>query len=144
MLKLLSVVGLLLMVAALFGLVATRSLFSRSPTIVAVQIAAVALVVWARVTFGRRSFHAAANPTEGGLVTTGPYRFMRHPIYTAVCLFAFAGALAHVSLTAAGLALLVFVGALGRMLAEERLVARRYPEYVDYAARTRRMIPFVF
>jgi protein-S-isoprenylcysteine O-methyltransferase Ste14 len=144
MLKLLSVVGLLLMVAALFGLVATRSLFSRSPTIVAVQIAAVALVVWARVTFGRRSFHAAANPTEGGLVTTGPYRFMRHPIYTAVCLFAFAGALAHVSLTAAGLALLVFVGALGRMLAEERLVARRYPEYVDYAARTRLMIPFVF
>jgi protein-S-isoprenylcysteine O-methyltransferase Ste14 len=144
MLKLLSVVGLLLMVAALFGLVATRSLFSRSPTIVAVQIAAVALVVWARVTFGRRSFHAAANPTEGGLVTTGPYRFMRHPIYTAVFLFAFAGALAHVSLTAAGLALLVFVGALGRMLAEERLVARRYPEYVDYAARTRRMIPFVF
>ena len=144
MLKLLSVVGLLLMVAALFGLVATRSLFSRSPTIIAVQIAAVALVVWARVTFGRRSFHAAANPTEGGLVTTGPYRFMRHPIYTAVCLFAFAGALAHVSLTAVGLALLVFVGALGRMLAEERLVAQRYPEYADYAARTRRMIPFVF
>jgi protein-S-isoprenylcysteine O-methyltransferase Ste14 len=42
------------------------------------------------------------------------------------------------------LALLVFVGALGRMLAEERLVAQRYPEYADYAARTRRMIPFVF
>jgi protein-S-isoprenylcysteine O-methyltransferase Ste14 len=41
----------------------------------------------ARVTFGRRSFHAAANPTAGGLVTTGPYRLIRHPIYTAACLF---------------------------------------------------------
>lgn len=144
MLKVLSVVGLLFMVAALFGLLATQSLFSPSPVVIAVQIAAVALMIWARVTFGRRSFHAAANPTEGGLVTTGPYRFVRHPIYAAVCLFAVAGALAHVSFTAVGLALLVFVGALGRMLPEERMVAQRYPEYADYAARTRRMIPLVF
>ena len=144
MLKVLSVLGLFLMVAALFGLLATHSLFSPSPVVIAVQVAAVALMVWARVTFGRRSFHAAANPTEGGLVTTGPYRFVRHPIYTAVCLFVFAGALAHVSLTAAGLALLVFLGALGRMLPEERLVLQRYPEYAEYAARTKRMLPLVF
>ena len=144
MLKVLSVLGLLLMVAALLGLAATHSLFSRSPVVIAVQAAAVALMVWARVTFGGRSFHAAANPTEGGLVTTGPYRFVRHPIYTAVCLFVFAGALAHVSLTAVGLALLAFLGALGRMLPEERLVRQRYPEYAEYAARTKRMIPLVF
>jgi protein-S-isoprenylcysteine O-methyltransferase Ste14 len=144
MLKVLSILGLILMVAALLGLFSTHSLFSRSPAVVAVQTAAVALLIWARLTFGRRSFHAAANPTEGGLVTTGPYRFVRHPIYTAVCLFAFAGALAHVSFTAVGLALLVFLGALGRMLPEEHLVLQRYPEYAEYAARTRRMLPFVF
>jgi protein-S-isoprenylcysteine O-methyltransferase Ste14 len=144
MLKVLSVLGLLLMVAALLGLLATQSLLSRSPVVIAVQAAAVALMVWARVTFGRRSFHAAADPTEGGLVTTGPYQFVRHPIYTAVCLFAFAGALAHVSVTAIGLALLVFVGALSRMLPEERLVRQRYPEYAEYAARTKRMLPLVF
>lgn len=69
---------------------------------------------------------------------------VRHPIYTAVCLFAFAGVLAHVSRTAVGLALLVFLGALGRMLPEERLVLQRYPEYADYAARTKRMVPLVF
>jgi protein-S-isoprenylcysteine O-methyltransferase Ste14 len=144
MLKALSVLGLLLMVAALLGLLATHSLFSGSLVIIAVQGAAVALMVWARVTFGRRSFHAAANPTEGGLVTAGPYRFVRHPICTAVCLFVFAGALGHVSLPAVGLAPLVFLGALGRMLPEERLVLQRYPEYADYAARTKRMLPLVF
>ena len=144
MLKVLSVLGLLLMISGLLGLIATHTLFSRSPLVIVVQVAAVALMVWARVTFGRRSFHATANPTEGGLVTTGPYRFVRHPIYTAVCLFVFAGALAHVSLTAVGLALLVFLGALGRMLPEERLVLQRYPEYAEYAARTKRMLPLVF
>src|SRR6266516_2249539 len=73
------------------------ALFSTSAIVIALQIAAVLLFLWARITFGRRSFHLAANPTEGGLVTTGPYRHIRHPIYTALCLFTGAGAAAHLS-----------------------------------------------
>lgn len=61
----------------------------------AVQVVAAALMLWARFTFGGRSFRAGANPTEGGLVTTGPYRFVRHPIYTAVLLFLWAGVASH-------------------------------------------------
>ena len=144
MLKALSAVALLLMIGALLGLIATRSLFSPAPIVIAAQVAAVALIVWARTTFGRRSFHATADPTEGGLVTTGPYRFIRHPIYTAICLFAFAGVLANISLIAAGVGLLLFLGALTRMVAEEHLLLRRYPEYAQYAAKTKRMLPFIF
>ena len=65
----------------------------RSPS--RVQVAAVLLMVWARMTFGRRSFHAAANPTAGGLVTWGPYRYWRHPIYSAILLFLWSGVLSH-------------------------------------------------
>lgn len=142
--KTLSMLSFLVMVAALVGLLYLHSLFSASALVIAFQAAAAGLMVWARVTFGRRSFHATADPTDGGLVTTGPYRFVRHPIYTAVVLFAFAGAFAHPSLWAAGLALAIFLGALGRMLAEERFLRARYPEYVEYEARTRRMLPFIF
>jgi protein-S-isoprenylcysteine O-methyltransferase Ste14 len=140
----LSVLGFLLMVAGIVGLLASHSLFSMSPLVVGLQAAAAALMLWARITFGRRSFHATADPTEGGLVTSGPYRFVRHPIYTAVVLFCFAGASAHLSLRAAVLALVVLTGALARMLAEERLLLARYPDYADYAARTRRMLPRLF
>jgi protein-S-isoprenylcysteine O-methyltransferase Ste14 len=142
--KTISVLGFLLMVAGLLGLVMTHSLFSGLPAVIAVQCLAVALMLWARITFGRRSFHAAANPTEGGLVTSGPYRFIRHPIYTAVVLFSLAGVLAHLSLAAAGLELAVFLGALARMLLEERLLRASCPEYAGYAARTKRMLPWVF
>src|SRR5215471_12153167 len=96
--KALSIVGYLGMVVGLVGLLATKSLLSPSTVVIALQLVASALMIWARFTFGRRSFHAAANPTAGGLVTTGPYRFIRHPIYTGVCLFVTAGAAAHVSL----------------------------------------------
>jgi protein-S-isoprenylcysteine O-methyltransferase Ste14 len=78
------------------------------------------------------------------LVTTGPYRFIRHPIYTAVGLFITAGATAHLSWRTFLLCALVWGGAIVRMLCEERLVVKRYPEYRQYAATTSRMIPFVF
>ena len=144
MLKALSLVCYAAMVGGLLGLLATRSLLSPSPIVVALQLVAVLLMIWARVTFGRRSFHLAANPTGGGLVTTGPYRFIRHPIYTAVCLFTTAGAAAHLSWTTLLFCAVVWGGALARIFCEEHLLKFRYPEYRQYAARTSRMIPFVF
>ena len=80
MLQALSILGYLGMIVGLLGLAATRSLFAASPLAIVPQAAAVLLMLWARATFGRRSFHFAASPTEGGLVTTGPYRWIRHPI----------------------------------------------------------------
>ena len=143
-LKLASMCAVALMVLAFGGLVLTHSLVTSSIPVILVQCAALALMVWARVTFGTRSFHAAADPTEGGLVTNGPYRFIRHPIYTAACLLGVAGALANGSALALVLGTLLVAGAIGRMLCEETLIARVYPEYRAYAHATKRMIPFVF
>jgi protein-S-isoprenylcysteine O-methyltransferase Ste14 len=143
-LKALSLAGLALMVAGIAGLLAIDSLFARTPAAVAAQVAAVGLMIWARLTFGRRSFHASADPTAGGLVTTGPYRFIRHPIYTAACMFVWAGVASTWSAGGAGLAALLTLGAVIRMLCEERLVVERYPEYREYARKTSRMVPYVF
>jgi protein-S-isoprenylcysteine O-methyltransferase Ste14 len=139
--RLLSVVAFLLAAAGMVGLWQVGGLIARGGLGPAVQVAAVALMAWARFTFGRRSFHAAANPTAGGLVNSGPYRWLRHPIYAAVLYFAWAGALSHLALPTVLLAGLVTVGLGYRMFAEERMVAARYPEYRDYAGRTRRLIP---
>jgi protein-S-isoprenylcysteine O-methyltransferase Ste14 len=139
-----SIAGFVLMVAGILGLGAVHALFSRAPVVIVLQAAAVCLMIWARIAFGSRSFHADAKPTEGGLVTTGPYRFIRHPIYTAACLFCWPGALAHASVVSLALGGLLTLGVVMRMLVEERLVSRRYPEYRQYARATKRMVPYLF
>ena len=136
--------GLVVMIGALIGLYKISVLFTAQPIAIALQLTAVGLMIWARVTFGRRSFHAAANPTAGGLVTTGPYRIIRHPIYTAACLFGWGAIVVHWSLVSVALGIVLLLGALVRMICEEYLVKQKYPEYVEYAKVTKRMVPYLF
>jgi protein-S-isoprenylcysteine O-methyltransferase Ste14 len=140
---LLSTLVFLVLLAAAVSLALTDSLLGHGPLTLGLQAAAVLLMIWARVAFGLRSFHYAANPTAGGLVTTGPYRFVRHPIYAAILLFVWTGVAANWSLRAAALGLVATAMTVLRMLFEEALVIQQYPEYADYARRTRRVIPFI-
>ena len=111
---------------------------------IVVQVLALGLMVYARITFGLRSFNASATPTEGGLVTSGPYKYWRHPIYAAALYLTWAGVLTHLSLINFLIGLIPTFGLGLRMYAEERLLTETYPSYPAYAARTKRVIPFIF
>ncbi len=86
-----SLLALVVIAACLLTLYSRRALLATGSPLLALQLLAIVLMIWARITFGMRSFHAAANPTEGGLVTTGPYALVRHPIYAAILLFLWPG-----------------------------------------------------
>jgi len=143
-LRVLSLAGYFAMVGGLAALVWLRAIFSTCAPVILLQAAALALFLWARITFGRRSYHLGADPTAGGLVTTGPYRHIRHPIYAAFCLFTEAGVMAHWSLKTGLLGGLILASALVRIFCEESLVSARYPEYAEYRTRTWRMVPYLF
>jgi len=140
-----SLLATMVLVVCVVALFARRALLAATPIAIALQVLAALLMLWARLTFGMRSFHATANPTPGGLVATGPYRYWRHPIYAAVLLFVWAGVLSHgmPSLANLALAVLATVMTFVRVQAEEHLLRAAMAEYADYAARTKRFIPFV-
>jgi protein-S-isoprenylcysteine O-methyltransferase Ste14 len=138
-----SLFGFGLMIAGIIWLVQQEHLLAVSLPARMVQVLAVGLMIAARITFGSRSFHAAANPTSGALVTSGPYALLRHPIYAAVLYFVWAAAIDHRSWWSGAAAALITTGAALRMYAEEQLLARKYPDYPAYRARTARVVPFV-
>jgi protein-S-isoprenylcysteine O-methyltransferase Ste14 len=139
--------ALVLLIGAVLLLIQRHEIATRTGAGLALQGIAVLLMIWARLTFGMRSFHATANPTEGGLVTAGPYRYWRHPIYAAVLLFIWTGVLTQggpPTMNALALAGIATVMTAIRMQAEEQLLLASMPEYAAYAARTKRLVPFVF
>ncbi len=143
-LKLVSFAAFAALVAVVGYLVAQGIVLAANPALLAVQLLAVILMVWARLTFGRRSFHATADPTAGGLVTNGPYAYIRHPIYAAILFFMTATLLDHRSALSLALVIVVALAVIARAFSEERLLRARYPEYDTYARRTKRFVPFLW
>lgn len=78
------------------------------------------------------------------LVTTGAYRYVRHPLYGSLLLLAWGIFLKDVTAATATLVVLATAALLATAGAEEREnLARFGPAYRDYMARTRRFIPFL-
>jgi protein-S-isoprenylcysteine O-methyltransferase Ste14 len=139
-----------------------------SPLLVVLQVALMAALAWP---WGAATFHRAGLPllavgfavgawtltanrpgnfsvfpeplARARLVTHGPYRYVRHPMYLAVLVLAL-GCVAGwrtwphaVAFAALALVLHVKTGV------EERALIARFPDYAAYAARTRRIVPFL-
>ena len=108
----------------------------------ALLAAGAALGAWALWANRPGNFNIRPEPRPGGqLVQRGPYRWVRHPMYSAVLLCGAAcvwGAPAATT-AAAWLALLAVLWL--KALVEERWLRQAHAAYAGYCARTRRFVP---
>lgn len=110
----------------------------------AVWALGLAFAIWARLTIGRNWGTPMTQKLEPELVTTGPYRLVRHPIYSGI-LTAGIGTAVGLSwfwLIAVGLAAIYFIYS---AVVEERYLTKRFPvEYPAHKRATKMLVPFVF
>ncbi|GLI91096.1 methyltransferase family protein [Methylocystis echinoides] len=83
-------------------------------------------------------------PQARGLVTDGPYRHVRHPLYLAEFLVIFSRAAELAPPWPIVVVTLVLVAQILRMQFEERLLCETYPAYREYMRRTARLVPGVY
>lgn len=92
-----------------------------------------------------RNLTAVPYPKEGAsLVERGAYRFVRHPIYSGIIFGAFGWAFFNNSLLTLLLALVLFLFFDVKSRREEGWLCEKYPEYADYQARVRKLIPLIY
>lgn len=136
--------------AAALGTFAVTSFFFLSPAALTTSLFTVAtlciivgfgLSIYALIYLGG-SF--AVLPSARTLITGGPYRYVRHPLYLFEEL-AVVGIALQFAQPWSLLVMLVHLAAqLARMRYEEQALIEAFPEYADYAARTARFIPGIY
>lgn len=139
-----------LLVVLQFGLLALAGWRAgSSPSAVDVPVIALlagsaGVAAWALAANRPGNFNIRPTPRhDGTLVTSGPYRWIRHPMYTAVLLAAAAAAVKSPGPVDAGLWFALLAVLLLKARIEERALARRFPAYTDYQARTTRFVPWL-
>jgi len=141
-------VGFVLFVAAWvhpFGPIAIQRTVLSDSVGVAICMLGLFVAIWSRKVLGAEWSRDVELKQGHKLVERGPYRLMRHPIYTGHLLMGLGTAIASGSLVAfAGLA--SFVGGFWiKLNQEERLLLRGFPdEYPAYKERVKALIPYVF
>ena len=107
-----------------------------------IAFASLALAAIAGLRLGR-GLTALPIPNEHAVLrTSGPYRFVRHPIYTGLIIFAVADVIGSASLWRAGAALLLVVLLNEKAKWEETRLIARFADYRKYAATTGRFFPY--
>jgi protein-S-isoprenylcysteine O-methyltransferase Ste14 len=108
-------------------------------------VAGAALVVRSRAELGPAWSFVPKADQGRGLVTTGPYRLVRHPIYLGFALLATGEALAFGSWPALTIALSGIIPSFAwRARAEEKLLSRTFDDrYTVYRQRTKMIIPYL-
>jgi protein-S-isoprenylcysteine O-methyltransferase Ste14 len=126
----------------------TRPAYGVSPLLgglcAGVVVAGLAFTAWARFTLGGNWSGAIVLKEDHELVKSGPYAYVRHPIYTGLLTMLLATVVVYARPIGFAAFALAFVALWGKLRREERLMTSHFPdEYPAYRARTKSLIPFV-
>ena len=100
--------------------------------------------LWARATLGTNWSGTVTLKENHELIVRGPYRLVRHPIYTGLLAMLMATAIQQAHIAGMIGLILVFVSFWIKLSDEEELMRRHFPnQYAAYQQRVRRIIPFV-
>jgi protein-S-isoprenylcysteine O-methyltransferase Ste14 len=108
----------------------------------AVGLGGAAVLAWAALALGRFLVHEATVFQDHVLITSGPYHFVRHPVYSGYLALLLGSGLGLLNVGLLLIWPLSFLGILFQAGAEERLLESKFGEaYRHYAGRTGQLVP---
>ena len=109
---------------------------------IALTLAGFAFAIWARIHLGRNWSSSVTAKIGHELICSGPYKWVRHPIYTGLLLALFGTALVRTQLRGLLALALVYAGWKIKSRVEERMMTSTFgAQYTEYASNTGAMAP---
>jgi protein-S-isoprenylcysteine O-methyltransferase Ste14 len=107
-----------------------------------VGLAGAVVLVWASLLLGRLLIHEAAVREDHALIESGPYRFVRHPVYAGYLALLLGSGVASLNVCLWLLWPISLLGIRIQAAAEEQLLEARFgQDYERYVQRTGRLVP---
>jgi protein-S-isoprenylcysteine O-methyltransferase Ste14 len=130
---------------SLYLIASTGPLLPASPLLFIIELAGLALGLWAILAMGLGNFNISPEIKEGSLfVQSGPYKFIRHPMYSALLLTTLPLVIAEPSSLRWAYWFLLLIDLVLKLTHEEKLLLATHPQYASYRRASARLIPFVF
>jgi protein-S-isoprenylcysteine O-methyltransferase Ste14 len=122
----------------------------RTDSVAILMIAAALLVAGAyagiagAVALGKSRTPFPMPPEDTRLIRSGIYSFVRHPLYASLIALSLAWACYWESPAGGALAVVQALLLDAKARREERWLREKFPGYADYAAKVKRLIPFIY
>ena len=122
----------------------TGRLVPRSFPLQIVFVLALSLGVWALWIINFKNFRLTPNfPKDTRLVAKGPYKLIRHPMYSCLLLTTLMIVLDDLSIIRIAIWIILFIDLYIKLVYEEKLIIDRNTDYLIYKRGTKRLIPFI-
>lgn len=103
------------------------------------------LAFWAMAVMKLGNFNAVPYPVENGvMISHGPYKVIRHPMYTSIFIFALALLAGQFDYYKLIISLVLVTDLVVKMIFEEGLLCMHFPDYKSYMQKTKRVVPFIW
>ncbi|MBT7826774.1 MAG: hypothetical protein HN600_09295 [Bacteroidetes bacterium] len=131
--------------AAIAILLVSDSVFIDNLILLIIQISGLFLGIWALYVMGRGNINIPPDLKENiKLTQKGPYKVIRHPMYTAIILTLFPLVIENFSIFRLIIFIILIADLVYKLHWEEKMLLKRFPEYSTYQKKSSRIIPFIY
>jgi len=140
-----SLVFVLIQFSSLGYIALTGSIFPDSILLLVIELAGLFLGVWAVLTMRIGYFNIAPEPLDWAkLVSYGPYRVIRHPMYLALLITSIPLVIDTFNYFRLSVLIILFFNMLLKMQYEEKLLVKKFTGYDKYIQETSKIVPCIF
>ena len=103
------------------------------------------LILWAIIIMQKSKLSILPEPSANAtLITKGPYRFIRHPMYTAILLGSVGLVINQFTWLRLAIVIALAIVLLIKLNWEEKMLLEKFDAYKEYMKHSKRLVPFIF
>lgn len=119
--------------------------FAKEYILLVIESVGIFLALWAIWVMNSSKINIAPRPRSGAvLITKGPYRLIRHPMYLSIILAFTPIIISHFTIFRFIVLLILSVNLFIKLQFEEGLLIKYFADYEEYTTNTRKLIPWIY